>query len=235
MPRKGAGFDVVRRMGLALSDVEEGTAYGSPALTVRGKMFACLAVHRSAEPNTLAVSIDFDQRDELISEEPKTYYLTDHYVNYPYVLVRLAHIRQDALRDLLLMGWRFVSTTNRDPRSRGGDANNNGRPLNDMNPWFAKAVVLIALHRHGIDPRAAWEAEPGGQGCEESEGTTGSLPADGRLDRILLAYLLDRDTLARLCGLSALPVSLGRRQLFSWHSVFGFFIGPTPTLGPIGR
>ena len=111
MPRKRAGFDVVRR--IALPDVEEGTAYGSPALTVRGKMFACLAVHRSAAPNTLAVCIDFDQRDGLISEEPKTYYLTDHYVNYPYVLVRLAHIRQDALRDLLLMGWRFVSTTNR--------------------------------------------------------------------------------------------------------------------------
>lgn len=113
MRRKEAGFDIVRRIGLALPDVEQGTAYGSPALTVRGKMFACLAVHRSAEPNTLAVCIDFDQRDELISEEPKTYYVTDHYVNYPYVLVRLAYIRQDALRDLLLTGWRFVSTTNR--------------------------------------------------------------------------------------------------------------------------
>ena len=119
MPRKGAGFDVVRRMGLSLPDVEEGTVYGSPALTVRGKMFACLAVHRSAEPNTLAVCIDFDQRDELISEEPKTFYLTDHYVNYPYVLVRLAHIRQDALRDLLTMGWRFVSTTKRPEIRRG--------------------------------------------------------------------------------------------------------------------
>jgi hypothetical protein len=113
MPRKGSGFDLVRRIGLALSDVEEGIAYGSPALKVRGKMFACLAVHRSAEPNTLAVSIDFDHRDELISEEPKTYYLTDHYVSFPYVLVRLPHIRQDALRDLLLMSWRFVSITSR--------------------------------------------------------------------------------------------------------------------------
>jgi len=113
MPREGAGFDVVRRMGLALPDVEEGTAYGSPALTVHGKMFACLAVHQSAEPNTLAVCLDFDQRDELIAEDPKTYYLTAHYVNYPYVLARLAHIRQDALRDLLLMGRRFVSTTKR--------------------------------------------------------------------------------------------------------------------------
>jgi hypothetical protein len=110
MPRKKTGFDVVRQMGLALSEVEEGTAYGSPALNARGKMFACLAIHRSAEPNTLVVRIDFDQRDELIGWEPTTYYLTDHYVNYPCVLVRLTRIHQDALRDLLAMGWRFMST-----------------------------------------------------------------------------------------------------------------------------
>jgi CubicO group peptidase (beta-lactamase class C family) len=67
--------------------------------------------NRSAESNTLAVCIDFHQRDELIAEEPKTYYLTDHYVTYPCVLVRLSRIREDALRDLLLMGWRFMSTT----------------------------------------------------------------------------------------------------------------------------
>ena len=110
MQRKETGFDVVRKIGPALPEVEEGTAYGSPALNVRGKMFACLAIHRSTEPNTLVVCIDFDQRDELMTDEPKTYYLTDHYVNYPCVLVRLSRIRQDALRDLLLMGWRFMST-----------------------------------------------------------------------------------------------------------------------------
>jgi hypothetical protein len=59
------------------------------------------------------VRIDFAQRDELIAEEPETYYLTDHYVNYPCVLVRLARIRDDALRDLLLIGWRFMSTRTR--------------------------------------------------------------------------------------------------------------------------
>jgi hypothetical protein len=104
-------------MGLALSEVEEGTAYGSPALKVRGKMFACQAIHRSAEANTLVVCIDFDQRDELIAGDPQTYYLTDHYVNYPCVLVRLARIHEDALRDLLLMGWQFMSGAKR-PESR---------------------------------------------------------------------------------------------------------------------
>ena len=111
--RKKIGFDTVRKIGLALPDVEEGTIYGSPALKVRGKMFACLAVHRSADPGSLAIRIDFDQRDELIAADPDTYYLTKHYVNYPVVLVRLSRVHQDALQDLLLMGWRFVSTRGR--------------------------------------------------------------------------------------------------------------------------
>jgi hypothetical protein len=111
MPGKTVSFDTVRELGLALPDVEEGTTYGSPALKVGGKMFACLAVHRSADPGSLVIRLDFDQRDELIAADPKTYYLTDHYVNYPVVLVRLTRVRQDALRDLLLMAWRFVSAT----------------------------------------------------------------------------------------------------------------------------
>lgn len=111
MPRKRISFDTVRKMGLALPDVEEGTTYGTPALKVRGKMFACIPNHRSAEPDSLAIRIAFDQRDELIAADPKTYYLKDHYVNYPVVLVRLTQIQHDALRDLLLMAWRFASTS----------------------------------------------------------------------------------------------------------------------------
>jgi hypothetical protein len=110
----------VREIALGLPRVEAGTAYGSPAFKVDGKMFACLASHRSAEPNTLAVRMDFDERDGLIAAEPKTYYLTDHYVDYPCVLVRLTRVRDDALRDLLLMGWRFVSAAkNRRVAKRG--------------------------------------------------------------------------------------------------------------------
>jgi hypothetical protein len=111
MPSTKTTFDSVREIALAIPGVQEGTAYGSPAFKVDGKMFACVAVNRSAEPNTLVIRMDFEQRDELIAAEPKTYYLADHYVDYPCVLVRLARVRQDALRDLLLMGWRFVSKT----------------------------------------------------------------------------------------------------------------------------
>ncbi len=113
MPRKKTSFDTIREMGLALPDVEEGTAYGSPALKVRGKMFACIPSHRSAEPDSLVIRIDFDRREELIAADPNTYYLKDHYVGYPCVLVRLTRVRHDELRDLLLMAWRFVSTSDK--------------------------------------------------------------------------------------------------------------------------
>jgi hypothetical protein len=105
-------------MGLELPGVEEGTSYGAPSLKVRGRMFACRPTHRSAEPNSLAVRVDFDQREELMAADPDTYYLKDHYVNYPCVLVRLSRVHQDALRDLLLMAWRFVSASKRPPRRK---------------------------------------------------------------------------------------------------------------------
>jgi len=115
--RKKAGFEAVRALGLALPDAEEDTYFGKPALMVCGQMFACLASHRSAEPDTLVVRLEFAQRDELLDAKPETYYLTDHYVGYPCVLVRLGRIPQDELGDLLLMAWRFMSAA-KAPRSR---------------------------------------------------------------------------------------------------------------------
>ena len=103
-------FAGVRKLGLALPDVEQATMYGAPALKLRGHMFACMASHKSAEPNTLVVVVGFDQRDELIAADPNTFYLKDHYVNYPSVLVRLSRIAPHALRDLLLKGWRFTAS-----------------------------------------------------------------------------------------------------------------------------
>jgi hypothetical protein len=107
------GFDRVRKYGLSLPGVEESTMYGTPALKVGGKMFVCIASHSSAEPNTLVVRMDFDLRDELIATDPSTYYLTDHYVGYSTVLVRLARVHPDALRDLVRSAWRFMSASER--------------------------------------------------------------------------------------------------------------------------
>jgi hypothetical protein len=116
MRTKTLGFDEVRDIAMTLPDVEDSTIHGAPSLKVRGKLLTCPAIHRSAEPNTLAVRIGFDQRAELMAAEPDVYYVTDHYVNYPTVLVRLSRIHQDSLRDLLSMARLFVISK----KKRGG-------------------------------------------------------------------------------------------------------------------
>jgi hypothetical protein len=112
MPR-GHTFATVEAIGRTLPDVDVTTSWGQPALKVRGKMFACMASHKSAEPNSLVVMVDFPEREALIEEAPDTYYLKEHYQNYPCVLVRLARIRVDALRDLVAGAHRFVSAKTR--------------------------------------------------------------------------------------------------------------------------
>ena len=44
-----------------------------------------------------------------MASDPHSYYLTDHYVSYPVVLVRLSRIDVEGLRELLAASWRFVS------------------------------------------------------------------------------------------------------------------------------
>src|SRR4030095_12215991 len=119
MAKKTIHFDVVREIALALPDVEETTICGAPCCKLRRKLLTCQALDKSVEPNTLAVRIDFDQRAELLAADASVYYVTDHYMNYPTVLVRLPRVDQDSLRALLVMAWRFIGFPEKQkPRSR---------------------------------------------------------------------------------------------------------------------
>ena len=111
MQTSGINFDTVRKVGLVLPGVEEGTAYGAPALKVRGKLLACVPTHRSAESGSLAVRVGFDDRAELLAAAPDVYYVTDHYLNYTAVLVRLSRVTPAVLRDLLGMAHKFVTSS----------------------------------------------------------------------------------------------------------------------------
>lgn len=103
-------FDTVRKIASAFPGVEESSNSRGTGLKVAGKLLACPATHKSAEPDSMVVRIDFDQRAALLAEAPDTYYITDHYVNYPSVLVRLSRINAEALRDLLQSACRFVTS-----------------------------------------------------------------------------------------------------------------------------
>jgi hypothetical protein len=109
MPRSTIDFDTVRKIGLTLPGVEASTAWGAPALKIRGKLLACVPTHRSAEPGSLAVRVGFDDRAELLAAAPDVYYVTDPDLNYTSVLVRLSRVTPDVLRDLLGMAHKFVT------------------------------------------------------------------------------------------------------------------------------
>ena len=115
-PRSTIDFDTVRKIGLALPGVEESTAYGFPALKVHGKLLACIPANRSAEPGSIVVRVDFDDRAELLAAAPNVYYVTDHYADYSAVLIRMSQVNADMLRDLLGMAYKFV-TADVAPRS----------------------------------------------------------------------------------------------------------------------
>jgi hypothetical protein len=111
----------VESIARALPDVEVTTSWGQPSFKVRGRMFACMASHKSAEPDSLVVMMDFADRDALLADDSRTYYLKEHYVNYPCVLVRLPRIHPDALRDLIAGAYRYVRAGGRvGPRRSGG-------------------------------------------------------------------------------------------------------------------
>jgi|SRR5687768_1921173 len=111
MPKRRQGFDLVLEAARTLPGVEQSTTWGADALKVHGRLLACRAIHKSAEPNSIVVKIPIDQREELIAADPDVYYLTEHYENYPSVLVRLSQIDHDALRDLLGMALKFADAS----------------------------------------------------------------------------------------------------------------------------
>ena len=95
----------VRAIALALPGVEEGTSYGTPAFRMRGKFLARLR----EDGETLVVTCDYPERDLRIEINPAAFFITDHYRGYPLLLVRLATVEEDDLRDLLEVAWRSLA------------------------------------------------------------------------------------------------------------------------------
>jgi hypothetical protein len=111
-----SAFETVRMVGLQFPDVESVTRYdGSQVLKAAGCFMAGLATHPSAEPNTLVVRMNTDDREGLLEDAPETYYLTDYYRPHPVVLARLSRLDRDALHDLLSVSRRLTLA-----KARGG-------------------------------------------------------------------------------------------------------------------
>jgi len=99
-------FDEIREIALALPEMEESTSYCTPAFKVRKK----LIVRLKEDQETLVLKMDDEnQREFLLQSNPDTYFMTDHYVGYNYILVRMAKVNPEEISDLIEQAWRIYA------------------------------------------------------------------------------------------------------------------------------
>lgn len=109
-PATGAlesAFTKALKLAMQLPGVEESRSYGTPAIKVKGKLMARL---RSEAEGGLAIRCDFVDRHMLMQADPEVFYITDHYADYPMVLIDLTRVRWDAMPGLLEAAWRQVAS-----------------------------------------------------------------------------------------------------------------------------
>ena len=100
-------FDELRKITLAWPEVEDGTSYGTPALKVRKKMLARL---REDGDSLVMPGVPQDERAMLVESRPKIFYFTDHYRDYPMVLIRLSKASRAIVEPLLRRHWRTLAS-----------------------------------------------------------------------------------------------------------------------------
>ena len=101
-PDSTVALAMVRQFARAMPGAEEGASHDPLAFRVRGKLFVWL--HESGD--SVAIKIDDKDRMKRVEADPETFYITDHYLRYPIMLVRLATVDADDLRELVEESWR---------------------------------------------------------------------------------------------------------------------------------
>ncbi|WP_199620760.1 MmcQ/YjbR family DNA-binding protein [Paenibacillus alkalitolerans] len=99
-------FESFRKMALSLPGVAESVSYGTPSFKLKDKLLA--RFHE--DEASLVLKMDFETRDFLLRVNPETYYITDHYKNYPYVLVRMRNADLKELNGHLQRIWKSHAT-----------------------------------------------------------------------------------------------------------------------------
>ena len=101
-----ATFDDIREIARALPGVVDGISYGTPALKVGGKLLARL--HQSM--GCVVLRSELLDREILVQSAPDAFFITDHYRDYPWILLRLGVVEKSVLPDLIERAWRLVAS-----------------------------------------------------------------------------------------------------------------------------
>ena len=93
-------LEFIRKVMFALPGVTEGLCFGTPGMYVQKKFLTRLW------ENGEVLVVRIDDRDKWIEKDPDVFFITDHYKNYPSVLVNLPKVDPAELEQLLIEAWR---------------------------------------------------------------------------------------------------------------------------------
>lgn len=96
----------LKKIALSFPEASEKPSYGKPSFFVAKKFFT----RYRADDNSLVFIVDgMHTRDMMLELDPKTYFITEHYRDYPSVLVRMERITPDEVQIMLERRWRQIA------------------------------------------------------------------------------------------------------------------------------
>ena len=93
-------LEFVRKLVAHLPGVNEKLCFETPAFYAGDKLFA-----RFKEDGETLV-IYTEERERWMENDPETFFITDHYKNYKYMLIALGSVKKSVLTELLTEAWK---------------------------------------------------------------------------------------------------------------------------------
>ena len=103
---KGVTPAQFKKIAGSFPEANEKSSYGNLAFFIAKKFFTR---YRKDDNSVVFIVDGIDTRDMMLELDPKTYHITDHYKDYPAVLVRMERITPDELKLMLERRWRRIA------------------------------------------------------------------------------------------------------------------------------
>lgn len=96
----------VKQTALQFPGANEKPSYGKPAFFIEKKFFTRV---REEDNSIVMIVSGMEQRDMMLELDPETYFITEHYRDFPSVLVRLSKIAPGELKTMLRRRWEQIA------------------------------------------------------------------------------------------------------------------------------
>jgi hypothetical protein len=94
-------WEFVRKVLSPMPGTVEGRTHNTPSFHIKKKFLLRLR----EDYETLAVY--HENRDQWIAKNPEIFFITEHYLKYPYLLIKMADVDPADLEKLLLESWHY--------------------------------------------------------------------------------------------------------------------------------